>query len=60
MNATMAVMLLWLGTGHGGPVAINGFETVEACKAEMPKVLQAYKLFDPDPKVAVCVELRKR
>ncbi len=33
VSNVMVVMMVWMGTTSGGPTAIQGFETVQACEA---------------------------
>lgn len=35
---TIIAMLVWMGHAHGGPAAIQGFETIEACERARPAV----------------------
>ena len=39
MNSVMVVMMIWVGSSHGGPAMIQGFETIRACEAAAQIVL---------------------
>lgn len=38
---TIIVMLVWVGTHHGGPAVIQGFQTIEACEVAAKMMMTA-------------------
>lgn len=63
MNATMVVMLIMVGSYHGGPATIQGFSTLEACKSAIATVQASYMKtqgFGSTRNIPIeCVELPK-
>lgn len=41
-TASIVVMLVWAGTGHGGPAVIPGFATLAACERAKAEVVEFY------------------
>lgn len=61
MTNVMIVMMLWMGSSHGGPATIQGFETMRACESAAQIVLDR----QPSPNARswikhVCMELPVR
>lgn len=61
------VMLLWIGSVHGGPATITGFNTMEACRNSIPAVSEFYSRSNGHGSVVMgtslmisCVALQKR
>lgn len=59
------VMLIIIGTAHGGPTTIQGFESLSSCKNQISIVSKAYECRESDEWVAKkscefkCLELEK-
>jgi hypothetical protein len=53
----LIVMLIWVGASHGGPTTIQGFTSLQACKDNIPKVVDNYSKLINIKAVAACVQL---
>jgi hypothetical protein len=60
MNSVMVVMMIWVGSAHGGPAMIQGFETIRACEAAAQIVLERYPYVNYRFAKHTCVELPVR
>jgi hypothetical protein len=38
---TIVAMLIWVGSAHGGPTILTGFETLEACNRARPELIRS-------------------
>jgi hypothetical protein len=58
MNSVIVVMMIWVGSSHGGPAMIQGFETIRACEAAA-RILYERQTFDSYRRMDrhMCMEL---
>ncbi len=52
------VMLIWMGSGNGGPATVTGFHSLASCRAAIPQALRQIEVsvLVPNPRIR-CLEL---
>lgn len=61
MSGTIIVMLIWIGSDHGGAATIQGFKSLAACERAIPAVMAPVwkgTFMTTGATGAACVEMR--
>ena len=53
----MIVMLIWIGSGYGGPATLQGFTSLAACEVSRSRVEETYKKMGSYWTYTTCISL---